>query len=435
MISTTQILSIQILSIQIENNLKARGLIKVGLAMQRLYLWNIAMDCFSKALQQLKFADLPLTHPNMLLTAKCIDTATLRPMFLVPKESPHRLVLKYGATLRASTMPSGVPLELISHPGHSIVPMTPDYGVFTTRDSYCFLGIGTCTSSMLVHYDGDFIIRVDDGFVFNVCAGWLHEGVALVLKPGPQNERERKKQLTMSNGSRRFLINDDGTISVTISPDLVLGMSVYPLLYLVDRYSSNRAIFKNIDQISHPVNASSNIEDYDGIKLELESHASYGVVPISKLVTIKNKLHLAFRVLGLGPAEDSLKLIYHKNKIIIRNHDNYLLCLHFPGHFAGNSIDMIGSTLPNYIELWYFKILNKWIANKYTDFSVNSDGTISPLNAPHLVLGFQIPDFSNQQQMPVIPHIQDPLKDDGHARRSNITGILLAFIIKVLNGT
>mmetsp|Transcript_28599 Transcript_28599/g.57115 ORF Transcript_28599/g.57115 Transcript_28599/m.57115 type:complete len:195 (-) Transcript_28599:284-868(-) len=188
--------------------------------------------------------------------------------------------------------------------------MTPDYGVFTTRDSYCFLGIGTYKSSMLVHYDTDFIICVDDGCVFNVCADWLHEGVALVLKPGTKNERERKKQLTMSNGSRRFLIKDDGTILVTNSPDLVLGMSVFLLLYLVDRYSSNQAIFENIDQISHPVNSSSNIEDYDGIKLELESHAPYGIVPISKLVTIKNKLHLAFRVLGLGPAEDSLKDIF-----------------------------------------------------------------------------------------------------------------------------
>jgi len=392
------------------------------------------MDCFSKALQQLKYADLPSTHPDMVLTLNCIEAATLRPIFLVPKESPHRLVLKYGAILKEKKLLSSVPLELTSHPGHGIVPMTHDSNFLITRGYFCFLGIGTSTSSMEVKYDGDFITRVDDGSVMNVCLGLFYEGVSLLLRPGPRNERERRKHLAMTNGSRRFLINDDGTISVANCPDLVLGMSIHPMLYLVDRNSPNRAVFKNIEQIGRSVNVSSNIEGYDGIKLELESHAPYGVVPISKLVVFKNKLQLAIRVLGLGPAEDSLKVIYRKNKIIIRNHDNFMLGLHLPGHFAGNGINMVGSTKPNWIELWYFKIFNEWITKKFTDFSINNDGTISPLNASHLVLGFQIPDFSNQQHMPAITYTYDPLIDDGEETRSGSTGILTAITNYLVSG-
>merc|ERR1719469_1106645 len=103
--------STQMLIIQLENALKARGLLKVGTAVQRLHLWNIAMDCFSKALQYLKFAALPSNHPDMVRTRACIETAMLHPVRLVVKESPERLVLKYGAILKGNNCPYAVPLE------------------------------------------------------------------------------------------------------------------------------------------------------------------------------------------------------------------------------------------------------------------------------------------------------------------------------------
>lgn len=135
--------STQMLIIQLENALKARGLLKVGTAVQRLHLWNIAMDCFSKALQYLKFAALPSTHPDMVRTAACIETAMLRPVQLVVQDSPDRLVLKYGALLKTgNSCPYAMPLELISHPGYGIVPMNPDSNFMASLGLFTFLGIG-----------------------------------------------------------------------------------------------------------------------------------------------------------------------------------------------------------------------------------------------------------------------------------------------------
>eukprot|EP00588_Corethron_pennatum_P011457 CAMPEP_0194270880 /NCGR_PEP_ID=MMETSP0169-20130528/4788_1 /TAXON_ID=218684 /ORGANISM="Corethron pennatum, Strain L29A3" /LENGTH=1053 /DNA_ID=CAMNT_0039013083 /DNA_START=309 /DNA_END=3467 /DNA_ORIENTATION=+ len=414
---------------QIENVVRARGLIKIGLAIQGLHLWNIAMDCFTKALQQLKFANLPVTHPDMKCIAKCIEAVTLRPVRLVPKKSSDILVLKYGAVLRARTKSCGVPLELISHPGHGIVPMTSESEYLSSWGSFCFLGISTSESSIQVQYDGDFITRVDDGTVMNVSAGWLYEGMALAIVPGPKNESERKKQLKMTNGSRRFIINHDGTISVANRPDLVLGISRNPNLYLVDRYSPNRAIFKNVEKIRQSSNDSKEIEDCDGIKLELKSHAPYTIMPINKDVLVNDIFQSSFRVLGLGPSEDALQVIYRKNKIIVRNHNNYFLSLHFPGHFAGNGVNIVGSALDSWLTIWFVKIWTEVIARKLVDFSINNDGTISPLNAPHLVLGFQIPDFCNLRDMPVTTYTKDPLKDDGMERKSSSTSILTALIV------
>jgi len=287
---------------------------------------------------------------------------------------------------------------------------------------------------MEVKYDGDFITRATDGFVMNVSAGWLSEGVAMAVIPGPNNEQERRKHLKMTNGSRKFLINNDGTVSPTNSPDLVLGFSKNPSLYLVDRYSPNRAIFKNVDQIINPANdESSENGNGDGIRLELQSHAPYGIVPITKPVTFGDKLQISFRTLGLGSVEDVLQVIYRNNKIIVRNYDNYLLALHFPGKFAGNGINMVGSTIPNWEERWFFKIWNRIVFKKYTDFAVNDDGTISPLDAAHLALGFQIPDFSQQQDTPVTTFTCDPLlEDNSPERKSFSTYILTVFTVLYL---
>ena len=287
---------------------------------------------------------------------------------------------------------------------------------------------------MEVTYDGDFITRATDGWVMNVSAGWLYEGVALAVKPGPNNAQERKKHLTRTNGSRRFVINDAGTISPTHRPHLVLGLSTRPGLYLVDRSSPNRAHFQHVERLlTSAHDAATAPGPGGGVRLELQSHAPYGIVPITKLVTFEDQHQISFRTLGLGPVEQALQVIYRHNKIIVRNYDNYLLALHFPGKFAGNSLNMVGSTLPEWEKRWFFKIWNRIVFKKYTDFAVNDDGTISPLDAPHLALGFQIPDFSQQQDMPVTNFTCDPLLEDNSPERKSIsTYILTAFSVLYL---
>ena len=47
----------------------------------------------------------------------------------------------------------------------------------------------------------------------------------------------------LQNGSRRFRVNEDGTVAPAHRPDLVLSISYYSPLLFVDRASPNRAVF------------------------------------------------------------------------------------------------------------------------------------------------------------------------------------------------
>lgn len=130
-----------LVAIQKYNCLKARGLVVVGAVIQKFNLWNISMDCFLKALQYLKYADFPSTHPDMLRIMRYINTATLLPLQLVPRDSPQRIVLKYADLLRRGSI-SGVPLVLSSHPGHAIVPAKDAFDELALYSPFCILGIG-----------------------------------------------------------------------------------------------------------------------------------------------------------------------------------------------------------------------------------------------------------------------------------------------------
>jgi len=394
--------SMEMHAVKMKIYLKARGLVIVGAGIQKFNLWNISMDCFSKALQYLRLAKLPNTHPDVLRVMRYIDTATLYPLQLVSKDSHKRIILKHAASLREGNVTSGLPLVLSSHPGRAIVPVKNHFDSSSFSGQYIFLGIGAEESAMKVSYDGDFIARVDDGAVMNVLQGWINEGVTITIKPGPTSKRERLRQLQMTNASRRFIINEDGTVSAASRPNLVLGLSFYPKLYLVDQFSPNRAVFKNVNALSD------DNEDGD-ILLELISHPEHAIAPTSEeIVSLK---FFIFVKLGLGPKENALKVFRCKNKIFFRGCNDLYLAWNYSGSVAGTPINLLGSDIPHSSQTFFQKIFIKFVIDKWSNFCINNDGTISPLNAPHLALGFQVPNFCNPPHEPVSGHTHDALNE------------------------
>jgi len=251
----------------------------------------------------------------------------------------------------------------------------------------------------------------------NVLLGWVCEGAEITIKPGPTNEKERLQQLEMTN--RMFIINEDGTVSVASHPHFVLGLSYYPKLYLVDQFSPNRAIFKNAHALVQSEQSGCNNDEED-VQLELISHPGYAIAPIS--VPMFLPFSLVFWKLGLGPQESALKVVCRKNKVIFRGNFDLYLSTYFPGLTAGNPIMLIGSNSESFLKKL---IVNSTICNSL-DFICNNDGSISPLKAPHLALGFQVPNFIHLAREPVSEHIYDSLK----IRKPIKTTLLFLFSLK-----
>jgi len=378
-------------SIKLMNCLKARGLVIVGAGAKKFHLWHISLTCFSKALQYLRLVEFPSSHPDVQRIMRYMDATNLYPLQLVLKNSPHQIVLKHAASLREGNLSTGLPLVLSSHPGHAIVPIKNNFDYLPFFGNFCTLGIGSEEGAMKVSYDDRSITRIKDGAVMHVHSQWLHEGSELNIKPFPKSYREKSQQVMRS--VRGFVINENGTVSTSSRPDLVLGLGYYPRLYLVDRFSMNCAIFKNAHVLLQS-KKSSYADNDTGIPLELTSHPTYAIAPISSVIPLK--FGICQMKLGLGPKEKALQVVYVKNKLFVSGSNNLYLC----SPYGGGNIIIAGSKIPYNSQSLLSKLLRYFLLDNMSNFSVNDDGTISPLNAPHLALGFQQPHlaFGFQQQ-------------------------------------
>jgi len=273
---------------------------------------------------------------------------------------------------------------------------------------------------MKVSYDNHYITRIKDGARMNIFNGWVNEGIEVSIKPFPTSKREHLQQVR-SSASRRFIINENGTVSTASNPNLVLGLGYFPKLYLVHRSSTNRAIFKNTHALLQ--SEQSLFTDYNtGIQLELTSHPTYAITPVSSF--IPHRFGIGQMKLGLGPKESALKVVYLKNKLIVCGTKNFYVC--YP--FQGSSMIIGGSKIPYESQSLLSKLLIFFIFDNISNFSVNNDGTISPLNAPHLALGFQQPTCCSAQEL-VSEHAYDALQSDRPTNLS-IFDLVKYFIIK-----
>eukprot|EP00588_Corethron_pennatum_P030542 CAMPEP_0194315132 /NCGR_PEP_ID=MMETSP0171-20130528/11937_1 /TAXON_ID=218684 /ORGANISM="Corethron pennatum, Strain L29A3" /LENGTH=886 /DNA_ID=CAMNT_0039070813 /DNA_START=513 /DNA_END=3169 /DNA_ORIENTATION=+ len=361
-----------------------RALMQAGRALQKYTSFNDAIDCFFKALDICRVAGYKDCHIDIVQILKLIEYSSLRKVVLVSITSPNRLILKNSKTLEQQKSEE-VLLELSSHPGYSISPM---FGKFSDS-GYSLTGpflevvLGPKENGILATYDGTHITRLDDGAELSVAFGMLKQNFGLNLKPGPRTPGDYKSPNQNVIGSRAFIINQEGSISPARAPYFALGIPPYPDLRLVKRNSPNRAIFKNsklLREIQLTSYFSENENVSDDIGLELLSHPGFALVPMGNEWLDTGRF--LFIQIGLGPNQEKLLGVFTQDgQIISRNNKaNFMV---------NEGIFREGQPLGLVKYDWTVKNKGDWGYCQY--FSMNIDGSISPMKAPHLAFGFYVP--------------------------------------------
>jgi hypothetical protein len=202
-------------------------------------------------------------------------------------------------------------------------------------------------------------------------------------------------------GQGSFIVQQDGSLSPIQAQHLVIGVNPYPAVTLVERYSVHRLLFKNADHFwkaPAPVN---------GTPLVLKSHPGLVVTagPLYKgAFTIAEVQDLVVAPIGELEILNFTSLDYRKHhEFRFRTTSmmelmpmNLQLDLNVPLRLMKYNVSdrKLANTLLS--ALLYRTGNATWI--------INSDGSISPLKAPHLALGCQYiyeyvdPQFAAQQR-------------------------------------
>ena len=152
------------------------------------------------------------------------------PIFLVPRDSPNRVILQYGSELKHNMLPQVgydpitdqskiFSFELRSHPGQSIVRSQRDVKVGKcTMNS---LRIGPIDKGIKLSHDGRILACANTGLVMKVPTSEVCAGSILILY------KETSKSATIAKGEGcDFTINDDGSISPLNAPHLAIGTPI-----------------------------------------------------------------------------------------------------------------------------------------------------------------------------------------------------------------
>jgi len=343
-----------------------QALILLGVSIQKFSSWHESLECFLKSLEIFKSIGFRENHPDIICTTRRIELCSLKPLVLVAKNSPHCCRLKYAKELsdRASGSQT-VPLDLISHPGSAIVSLDFSAGknVFSTIGNGFLPGIGSKESAMHAFYEDECLHSVENKMVFEPFN--TQEGAFMYLAVKDMNKPGTK-----------FIINEDRSMSPKLCPTLCIGVSTYPMVLLVARDSPNRAIFKYSSELLREKGAEGN-----NISLDLISHPNCALVPALDQHVMKSGC-ISYSYLGIGPAENALKARFSKRNEIIFEIGGGLLM-----RAVSNSL-----AFGNFIICTKDEFL---MARRGQQFMVNEEGSISPVEAPHLALGFQVPGKAN----------------------------------------
>jgi hypothetical protein len=322
-----------------------------------------------------------------------------------------------------------VPLLLKSHPGQALVQLQsgPTSGGFMLeQNDYVDIGIGPEQEAIHIRLrEPQVLSRKDDTDIMH-----LHEQQVLSRKGGTDDVTRRYvlvsedgmllvvssttlkigAPVTMTSWLYKadddgdtelldshfsmdldyrcpFIVNIDGSISPYEARDLVIGISRFPSVTLVERYSSHRFIFKYADTLWNapaPVN---------GTPLVLRSHPGLAIVsyPIYRGVYgMANMMDVV-----VGPANNSTFLTLHLHPLDYRRHHHYtlqdtkyglgLVPLNLKLE-AGVPLRFMKYNLTESV-LGTFALSTLLYATNNATWVVNLDGSISPLSAPHLVIG------------------------------------------------
>jgi len=385
---------------------KSRGeigcaIILLGVELQKFSKWAESLDFFLTSLNIFHSISYSDDHPDTIRATKYIDSCAIQHVILVRRDSKNKLRLKNPTSLlKDGGGESGVSLELSSNPGYGIVRMSDSYTQVNINNNsweYVTLGVGLKDSALVVNYDGHLIRNAFDGRMFYVGQGSFYEGMSVTLRSSFKKENDTteskltEKILQDANDGWAFTIDPEGIIYPTLAPHLCLGISPFPILYLVAHDSPSRAVFKHFIELSktkkpQKITVEENRNIYqsstqqtvdNGITLELESHPGMGIVSLCENIPMYPMVNSRTCTVGLGPVSNALTA-----KL---NEDDHLLIL---GKYSGSILWPVTSSS---LESGVVLVMTFFTEGDHIRFKVNDDGTISPIGAEHLVLGFQVP--------------------------------------------
>ena len=315
-----------------------------------------------------------------------------------------------------------VPLSLESHPGLAIVPLqreAMDGEFMVEQNDYVELGIGpeedavkirlTDTSveaSLAPYSSSDSLSRYslvrEDGSLLIVSSTELVHGSPVTmtswLSPSQIDDASSsevaKHFFVDLEGRGSFILHQDGSLSPLHAQHLVIGISPYPAVTLVERYSIHCFLFQNADDFwkaPAPVNGTPLIlKSHPGLAVTAGSlyRGAFGIAEIQDLVVAPiNEVE----ILNLT----SIDFKKHHEFALSSSNDMNLIPLNL--HLAVNvPLRLVKYNVSR--GSLAFTLLSFLIQGPNTTWVVNSEGSISPLNAPHLALGCQyISDFADPQ--------------------------------------
>uniref|UniRef100_A0A7S1B657 Uncharacterized protein n=2 Tax=Corethron hystrix TaxID=216773 RepID=A0A7S1B657_9STRA len=147
-----------------------------------------------------------------------------------------------------------------------------------------------------------------------------------------------------------------------------MAMSPYTFCVFVHKDSANRLIFEKSAELKHSIGTGKS-QNKKGVQLKFLSHPNYGLTP-NKEFPVMDLGPIKFMLLYIGPAEEA---------VTARFSDNQELVLDDYGGMVFRGAD---NTLDNH------NLVNATLDSRPgQQFQVNDEGSISPVKAPHLVLG------------------------------------------------
>jgi len=280
--------------------------------------------------------------------------------------------------------PSGLPLELSSHPNRGIVRMDnffhktprfplelsshPDRGILQ-KDNFLHKTSRKVNPAVIGPKEGA-IYAVKEGN-FLRCTG--HDEIlqsyhsimpGMPIAFGTADEESKKKA--------EWIIRHDGKISPSKAPHLCLGSISYPMLILVERDSQNRVFFENSVELKDSQDIKGEFQK--GVSLKLKSSQNIGVV-VSEDVPVIDITFISVAFLYLGPADDSLLVRFTENQeILLEKFNGFVFRAAFDSLESGNVVQASKDNCDH--------------PRLGTKFQVNEDGSMSPSEALHLSLGF-----------------------------------------------
>ena len=267
--------------------------------------------------------------------------------------------------------------------GMAVVPRF-DYPRKHEEWSYITLGLGPRDMAMRVRLDGDFLVRVHDERVFDVC-WWKYEvgnHLLIIRSTACHPSRTRLRADGDRDGGRSFLVNSDGTISPKCAQHLVLGAGK-PCFSFVPEGSPLVCRFQHAAALAAG----------QQVPLTLASHPGLAVVQRFDARVPADEWQLGafhdwhYKGLGIGPASEAV--VASRQGSFFVDKAGWYVCPSNMNIHPGNHTDLVVNRFNHPARI--LEEHRRHSSKRPLCYEFHDDGSVAPASAPHLRLGCSNP--------------------------------------------